>query len=59
MQKTSISTGRSAARKMWASSRSHRPHQGDIEDAVNPIHAILAASACLDPARTIDATTEP
>jgi hypothetical protein len=28
MQKTSISTGRPAARKMRASSKSHRPHQG-------------------------------
>ena len=30
-----------------------------IEDAVNTIRAILAASARPDPARTIDATTEP
>jgi len=30
-----------------------------IEDAVNAIRAILAASARPDPARTIDATTEP
>ena len=30
-----------------------------IEDAVNTIHAILAASARPDPARTTDATTEP
>ena len=30
-----------------------------IEDAVNAIHAILAASARPDPARTNDATTEP
>ena len=30
-----------------------------IEDAVNAIRAILAASAGPDPARTIDATTEP
>jgi hypothetical protein len=30
-----------------------------IEDAVNAIRAILAASARVDPARTIGATTEP
>jgi hypothetical protein len=30
-----------------------------IEDAVNAIRAILTASARPDPARTIDATTEP
>ncbi len=30
-----------------------------IEDAVNGIRAILAASARTDPARTTDATTEP
>ena len=30
-----------------------------IEDAVNAIHAVLAASACPDPARIIDTTTEP
>ena len=30
-----------------------------IENAVNTIHAILTASARPDPARTIDATTEP
>jgi hypothetical protein len=30
-----------------------------IEDAVNTIHAILASSACPDPARIIDTTTEP
>jgi hypothetical protein len=30
-----------------------------IQDAVNAIHAILAASASPDPARTIGATTEP
>ena len=30
-----------------------------IEDAVNAIRAILAASARTDPARTTDATTEP
>ena len=29
----------------------------DVEDAVNAIHAILAASARTDPARTIDTTT--
>ena len=30
-----------------------------IEDAVNAIHAILTASVRPDPARTLDATTEP
>jgi hypothetical protein len=30
-----------------------------IEDAVNTIHAILAASARPDPPRIIDTTTEP
>ena len=30
-----------------------------IEDAVNTVHAILAASAHPDPARIIDATAEP